>query len=77
LPSIPWESIGKAGREKQFEVEELFLACPPLTAGLQALEFFGGWEILQGELSKAVGWSPVKKEAPSPRLCRDGASGIA
>jgi hypothetical protein len=46
-PPHPWESIGKAGREKQFEVEELFLACPPLTPGLQALEFLAIGKLLQ------------------------------
>jgi len=38
LPSIPWERAGEAGWEKEFEVEELFPACPPSSSSCCGLE---------------------------------------
>jgi hypothetical protein len=39
LPSTPWESVGEAGWEKEFEVEELFPACPPSSSSFRGIEF--------------------------------------
>jgi hypothetical protein len=44
LPSTPWESAGEAGWEKEFEVEELFPACPLSNSTSDGLQFLSSEE---------------------------------
>jgi hypothetical protein len=71
LPSTPWESAGEAGWEKEFEVEELFPACPPSSSS------FCGLEMLTSEEDSPVIYArelvdqlQQRTEVLSPRLCR-------
>jgi len=71
LPSTPWKSAGEAGREKEFEVEELFPACLPSSSRFQGLQFLTSEEgfpvIYSRELADHL---QQRREVFSPRLCR-------
>jgi hypothetical protein len=56
LRSVPWESAGEAGWEKQFEVEELFPACPLFSPVLHGLEFLVIGENFRGEFIQVSLW---------------------
>jgi hypothetical protein len=70
LPSIPRESAGKAGWDKEFGVEELFLACPPLSSSPHGLEFLAIGENFLVNYPRESDHLQQRTEVPSPRLCR-------
>jgi len=79
LPSIRWERAGEAGWEKEFEVEELFPACPPSSSSCCGLEMLTSEEDFSVICAKElVGSTPAKNRSAFPSsLSRDGASGMA
>jgi hypothetical protein len=67
----PWESAGEAGREEEFEVEELFLACPPFSPGSHGLELWRSEECFRVIYSRElVDHLQQRTEVFSPRQCR-------